>query len=360
MKKVLFLFLFALLLALTSCADNAPEVTDGCAHAFDFENCVDEALKAPADCDSAAEYYRSCSLCGEISKNASDVFTFGEALGHAFDEEAYKDEAKKSDATCTDYAWYFRSCSRCGVIDTDENNVFMGNELASHSYAETVKDEAKKQDATKASPAEYYKSCAHCGEVDYSGETFFYGDIDLVALFKEYMFLCRDLGTFTDVSQINGDDFYRARASSYTVFRESSDVTLENGEPRMRWVYKYDVNAMNAYTMAVLGITFDYSGVSKFSYSNSDATVTVSYDAATQLISYEYVGIGGMGGGAGTYEQYTYNGHTVTDGKYVISYKVDILDNWTDAFVAEKGTGEIVVNKTDSGYVIVSNAFKAN
>ena len=367
MKKLLLVLLFISIIALVSCSEDVGgeiggEVTDaGCAHVFDFENCIDEALKAPADCDSPAEYYRTCSGCGVISKADTDIFTFGEALGHAYEQEEAKDEAKKSDATCTELALYFRSCVRCGICDTDESNVFQYGEIAGHSYtAETAKDEAKKKDATKESPAEYYKSCVHCGEINYGGETFFYGDIDLTALFREYTFLANSLGTFSSVADIKAEDFYSVRAANFTISNEDSVIELPNGDRRLKWVIKYDAKAMNEYTQRVLGRVFDYSDISKLSTSYAEADKQISYDAASETITYVYVGFGGKGGGPGTYEHCIYLDYIGNGDEYTLNYRIDIKDNQTDALISSKGTGAIKVQKTDTGYIIISNTFNAN
>lgn len=367
MKRLLLVLLFISIIVLVSCSEDVGgeiggEVTDaGCTHVFDFENCIDEALKAPADCDSPAEYYRTCSGCGVISKADTDIFTFGEALGHAYEQEEAKDEAKKSDATCTEFALYFRSCVRCGICDTDESNVFQYGEIAGHSYtAETAKDEAKKKDATKESPAEYYKSCVHCGEINYGGETFFYGDIDLTALFREYTFLANSFGSFDSVSELSAEDYYVARANNFTVSNEDSVITLPDGDRRLKWVTKYDAKAMNEYAQKVFGRTFDFSDISKLSSTDDEADKQISYDAATQTITYVYVGFGGKGGGPGTYEHCIYKDYVANGSEYTVNYQIDIKDNMTDELVSVKGTGEIKIKKTDSGYVIISNTFKAN
>ncbi|MBQ2324915.1 MAG: hypothetical protein II377_01555, partial [Clostridia bacterium] len=54
------------------------------------------------------------------------------------------------------------------------------------------------------------------------------------------------------------------------------------------------------------------------------------------------------------------NDYTASGNEYTVNYRIDIKDNMTDAFISTKGTGEVKIQKTESGYVIVSNSFKAN
>lgn len=56
-------------------------------HDFSVEDTAAEnALFSEADCVTPAQYYKSCSLCGEISTNQEDIFAFGEPLGHDMTE----------------------------------------------------------------------------------------------------------------------------------------------------------------------------------------------------------------------------------------------------------------------------------
>ena len=104
-------------------------------HTFDKEVVLEKYLKAEADCDNPATYYKSCK-CGE---KGTVTFTYGTSKGHI-----------GGVATCTNKA----ICERCsqpyGTTKT-------------HSYVkEVVADKYLKSAADCQGPARYYKSC-ECG-----------------------------------------------------------------------------------------------------------------------------------------------------------------------------------------------------
>ena len=114
------------------------EKNDYAPHVYD-QTVVDEKYFAfAADCDDAAQYYKSCA-CGVAS---TDTFTDGVALGHDWATE-----------WTTDGDAHWHACSRCSEKDS----------YAPHVYDQTVVDEkyfAFAADCDDA--AQYYKSCV-CG-----------------------------------------------------------------------------------------------------------------------------------------------------------------------------------------------------
>ena len=138
------------------CNHTAVEVTD------------EKYLKQEASCTAVAEYWKSCSVCGE---KLEETFKYGEVLPHQFTESVQKDEYKKSDATCTAKLTYFKSC-KCGAKGEE---TFEVGDVLPHQYTESVqKDEYKKNDASCTKKLTYYKSCK-CGKV--GTETFEVGEL---------------------------------------------------------------------------------------------------------------------------------------------------------------------------------------
>ena len=133
-------------------------------HVFDAEIATSQYQASEADCDNAATYYYSCSVCGLAGTN---TFSYGTKLEHVFGETVH-DDYKVSDASCESAATYYKSCV-CGETSTETFTV--GSPLP-HEYQETVDDAFLLRAADCLNAAVYYKSCA-CGKQ--GTQTFTYG-----------------------------------------------------------------------------------------------------------------------------------------------------------------------------------------
>ena len=98
-------------------------------HDFSAENTSSKYLKSESTCESKAEYYYSCALCGKIDNENS--FSHGDPKGHSF-ARVKADKYLKSAATCTSPALYYYSCSVCQKIDYTQD--FEYGEKLQHSY----------------------------------------------------------------------------------------------------------------------------------------------------------------------------------------------------------------------------------
>ncbi len=112
------------------CTDCGYVITPAIGHIHNYStrNPSQEALKKPASCTDAAQYYFSCS-CGNISFDDNNYFESGEKKDHEF-----------TDATCVAP----KTCKNCGETEGDPTGL--------HNYA----------DATCTAP----KTCTVCGAAD--------------------------------------------------------------------------------------------------------------------------------------------------------------------------------------------------
>jgi hypothetical protein len=192
----------------------------------DDENC----LVAEVNCKTFKQYYKSCSVCGEPSTAAEDIFTSttkkGEhtpdagvsnedatceedgtltircslcsivldddaaddesALGHNFTKEVESDDRKVvgSVATCAKGALYYLTCSRpgCDEWSTSAEDTFEGETSDDHDFKELPILVYRKSAATCSKPAEYYRWCPICEQTtkdlygEDTDETFTYGE----------------------------------------------------------------------------------------------------------------------------------------------------------------------------------------
>lgn len=81
------------------------------AHDFTGTNTSHVYLKQAADCDSAAEYYYSCTICGVASE---ETFFDGDPADHEFTCQNTDEAYLRSAADCENAATYYFSCA-CGV-----------------------------------------------------------------------------------------------------------------------------------------------------------------------------------------------------------------------------------------------------
>ncbi|MGN0462517.1 MAG: hypothetical protein ACI4HZ_08745 [Ruminococcus sp.] len=121
-------------------------------HIFDSEIIKAEALKTPADCENDAVYYKSCSICEEIS----DTETFTEkdsALGHSF-----TNYVSDKNASCIADGTKTAKCDRCDVTDM----VIDKGSVLGHSFTNYVSD----NNATCTADGTKTAKCDRCDEKD--------------------------------------------------------------------------------------------------------------------------------------------------------------------------------------------------
>lgn len=131
------------------------------AHQFDGEVAEEKYLAKEATCTEPAEYYYSCSVCGE---KGTETFTVGEALGHNMTE--YPEKVP----TCVEGGnKHYFYCDRCNRYFLDENgndettlvDVMLGVDKNNHTGNVTVKN-AKKATCTEPGlTGDIF--CADCG-----------------------------------------------------------------------------------------------------------------------------------------------------------------------------------------------------
>ena len=106
-------------------------------HSYTQEVVKDAALKSPASCTAKAVYYKSCT-CGEVSKNDSETFAYGEMAAHDFTAEVAEEDYLKSPATCTTKAVYYKSCAACGLSSKGmaDEATFVSGDVLGHDWGE--------------------------------------------------------------------------------------------------------------------------------------------------------------------------------------------------------------------------------
>ena len=87
------------------------EYGDLASHNFTAETVDGKYLKSAADCEHAAVYYKSCTVCGMSSEGMTgeSTFTYGDPLGHDWGEPSYTWTAVPDGYMCVAYS----KCSRC-------------------------------------------------------------------------------------------------------------------------------------------------------------------------------------------------------------------------------------------------------
>lgn len=129
-------------------------------HSYTQEVVKDAALKSPASCTAKAVYYKSCT-CGEVSKNDSETFAYGEMAAHDFTAEVAEEDYLKSPATCTTKAVYYKSCAACGKTSkgTDAEATFESGDVLAHDWGEPNYTWAQVPDGYMCTA---YKKCNNC------------------------------------------------------------------------------------------------------------------------------------------------------------------------------------------------------
>ena len=141
-------------------------------HSYTAEVADAKYLKAEADCDHAAVYYKSCTGCGESSKGTEfeATFTHGEPLGHDWGAWTSNGDGTHTRVCARDAAHTETKNCHGGTADCTHKPVCEDcgaeyGKLGEHSYTAEVAD-AKylKTEADCDHAAVYYKSCTGCGE----------------------------------------------------------------------------------------------------------------------------------------------------------------------------------------------------
>ncbi len=98
------------------CGDTKTEQTPKLTtHTFNRKQAETQYLKTAATCINKAEYYISCSVCGE---KGADTFESGTLAPHSYTQKKAEDEYLKAEATCMSKAVYYLSCE-CGEKGTE-------------------------------------------------------------------------------------------------------------------------------------------------------------------------------------------------------------------------------------------------
>ena len=133
-------------------------------HIHNYINKVEKKyLKAKSTCTKPAEYFKSCSICDEISE---ETFYYGVELGHTPSPSAIMHFVGDSCDNPTSYDEVVL-CSTCGKTLSSVHKV---GEKLSHNYIENEDKMYLKSAADCVNAAVYYKSCSNCGKK--SNETF--------------------------------------------------------------------------------------------------------------------------------------------------------------------------------------------
>ena len=141
-------------------------------HSYTAEVADAKYLKAEADCDHAAVYYKSCTGCGESSKGTESeaTFTHGEPLGHDWGAWTSNGDGTHTRVCARDAAHTETKNCHGGTADCNHKPVCedCGAEYGAgtnHDFtAEIVGEKYLRSEADCDHAAVYYKSCTRCGE----------------------------------------------------------------------------------------------------------------------------------------------------------------------------------------------------
>ena len=141
-------------------------------HSYTAEVAEAKYLKSEADCGHAAVYYKSCTGCGESSKDTEfeATFTHGEPLGHDWGAWTSNGDGTHTRVCARDAAHTETKNCHGGTADCTHKPVCKDcgaeyGELSDHSYtAEVAEAKYLKSEADCDHAAVYYKSCTGCGE----------------------------------------------------------------------------------------------------------------------------------------------------------------------------------------------------
>lgn len=137
----------------------AASVTIGCEHTTYVQKAEDRYIKTPGTCQAPAEYYVSCSACGQ---KGTDTFFSQEMGEHVFDAKTESEEYLSDPGDCKTGASYFYSCSVCGEAGEE---TFTSKTLGEHRFDAKVETEEYLSDPGDCqTKRQYYYSCSGCGE----------------------------------------------------------------------------------------------------------------------------------------------------------------------------------------------------
>ena len=83
-------------------------------HTYTKKTVSDDTLAVSATCTAKAKYYFTCSVCGNIERNASHTFESGSVPGHSYALYSH------TDSTCSAQGENEYKCSRCGDTYTEK------------------------------------------------------------------------------------------------------------------------------------------------------------------------------------------------------------------------------------------------
>ena len=154
------------------CEDCGAEYGELSDHSYTAEVAEAKYLKAEADCDHAAVYYKSCTGCGESSKGTEfeATFTHGEPLGHDWGAWTSNGDGTHTRVCARDAAHTETKPCHGGTADCNHKPVCedCGAEYGAgtnHDFtAEIVGEKYLRSEADCDHAAVYYKSCTRCGE----------------------------------------------------------------------------------------------------------------------------------------------------------------------------------------------------
>ena len=141
-------------------------------HSYTAEVAEAKYLKSEADCGHAAVYYKSCTGCGESSKDTEfeATFTHGEPLGHDWGAWTSNGDGTHTRVCARDAAHTETKNCHGGTADCTHKPVCedCGAEYGTgtnHDFtAEIVWEKYLRSEADCDHAAIYYKSCTRCGE----------------------------------------------------------------------------------------------------------------------------------------------------------------------------------------------------
>ena len=140
-------------------------------HSFTAETAEEMYLKSAADCENAAVYYKSCTVCGLSSKGTANesTFTSGDILGHDWgawisNSNGTHTRVCKRDASHTETDNCHGGEASCTKKAVCEDCGGEYGEMNAHDFtAETAAEQYLKSAATCTEKAVFYKSCTVCG-----------------------------------------------------------------------------------------------------------------------------------------------------------------------------------------------------
>jgi hypothetical protein len=133
--------------------------------------------------------------------------------------------------------------------------------------------------------------------------------------FRNYAFLCKELGAFSSPEEISGAAFFQYYRYRLEYKTEEEPAVSSTGKEYVRTVHTFDLNAFDTCSTELFGVVFDYSTVPAELDSN---LFRYEYDAESHTIREIIDGAAG-GGGSGVSYYAQYDGYSEEDNRF---YKV--------------------------------------